>query len=92
MSPYVLFVPFVANLFLVLIRHSAHAGLGSAAAPAAGALTHRGFHTVAAAGDGEYGQLFLDVLAVAVTAVGLRIVPGNDLFKWPAAVAAEIFK
>src|SRR5262249_11422046 len=48
---HVLFVPLVVSS---LIRHAAHARLSSAATAAAGAITHRGFHTVAAARDGEY--------------------------------------
>jgi hypothetical protein len=46
----------------------------------------------AASGDSENGQLLFDLLAIAVTAVGRRVVARQDLFKSPAAILANKFE
>src|SRR5437867_6404471 len=73
-----------------LVRHLAHAGLRSAAAAATGFGRHVafGFGT----SHGENRELFLHACAVAVRAVGWRIVPRDDAFKRLLAVCADVFK
>jgi len=66
--------------------------LSGAASAAPGIRERVGRTRASAAGNREYGELFFHLMAVAVRAVRLRIVTGNDFFEGPFAVLANVFK